>query len=1704
MQERKQKRLAMILVILFTATIIHPIFTITSERAAEWTTVVTESGGPWYVALNGSDSYDGLYPDHRLGGSHGPFLTIKKAVASTSYGDTIYIRRGDYTAPGWESGNYLLITKSGITLRNYTGEKVVIDGKSVTIPGNEGMIQLYTGSAFASNVLFYGLNFSNSSTLGVKMWCSPGVGSNDNITFSHCEFYNIPKHTILGYNPDYAPTKYIQYFNMNNCTVSKVGFESGFMGECISLGGFKNFIYEHNVLRDFTKQGLHNGAGTCNGIIQDNTFNNENLVSYKIDPAYGINDNTVHDIIVRNNLFTGNGQTAGTGAITIMPEVGEGHFCRVYNIYFYNNIFNLSTTSYESYGFKISCYSVKSLIENVYLTYNTFYIRSGISGSYPVYIVKGDDTIRGCVVANNLLITGGLGNQIYFSDLTKIQTNVTLKNNAYYYKGGTTLGIRYSGDSSEFETGSVVGDPYVVSFGHDFHLNSTSPCIDAASSSYNVSTDYDGIARHPPYDIGAFEYMATTYYVSNDGSDSNSGTSEESPWQTVLKVSNEMKPAGIISGGAIVKFKRGDVFADSYIRYLKNGTDRGHPTVLDAYGVGINPVFTGQPYGAIWLTKDVWRTNSVNNITIRNLRFENNSGNHVRFSSNSSNIIVENCFFGNRTGTIGMGMLRFSNNCHDSIIRNNTFVWYKTDAYEDGLSICGSYNILVENNTFSGITHTCVMVYGYWCLDVGYITDYIPYHAYDYVIIRNNTFNTARRATEPGYFADHTLIENNKINIWPYCNDPTNSSYQILGGSEQIFGADNTIERFNTYRGVRDSRAFSPYGEHVTPLENTAIYHNTIYSTDRINVPADYRYPGSSGYTNQGVISASIGSTNTYGIYNFSIFNNILYLPHPDNSIIARWYDAAVGTGFTNCEFKNNLFLIGDSVADQYLRFNSTNQDITYCEANSPVGNVEFSGNVAGDPEIDTNTLELNSTSDGIDAGKQLAKTTASGTNSYIPVDRAFHFWPHGTIRHLTIAGDIIFVGNDQHLEVLEVIGNTLRVNRSITYVSGEDVGLQKFYSSTPDIGAYEFAETSTGSYLIFPKNDTVGICRQPKIRMWINGTAIKTNWYSSPNDITYTRVQKNTTSGNNILQWNYTGAASRGQAYFWKVTIDNGTSNVTKKYFFSTKSTAISGSINGKFSSLEWDTSNGQYPTTIRLGNSSYYLVAARGNSNYLRLYSLQVNSGTGAIQLIDVSIGDSTISYYPSLTHISGDVYAVAFEHDGDASQIRTFKAYSSNGTISDNAIDTMNLPFGFDQRIVNVAGNIYCVSTVNATGGGAERGTLYTIYIWPNGSIKNQKNDTVVFDSASASFPELITIDSNTVAVIYNSSNGAGVLKTYNISSTGDITNAAADSWAFTAGLSYKNPDIYHIVGNIYAVSYYSGGIKTVNITTNGKITKSWIGDSSLDDTYIRYPNINHVSGNIYAIAYQEGASDGTIKTINITNAGAIGSSTISTYVFGYGACVYPVITPGAGNKFLITYVGFDNDGWAASVEIRTNGSTVLMENFNIEGYSDESGHELHSMDDLNFSATITDATEIYINILTPRGATINQSIIQNHSLVAGSYWCNRNFSNGRNNMQSGYGWPSTSCGNGTYYVYLFAKNGNSALKSSTDFFIICPTSDTNMDRITNFMDLTSITGSHWGEEGSNRFISMDANGDGRINFNDLTFITGPKNWGWLNTA
>jgi hypothetical protein len=358
-----------------------------------------------------------------------------------------------------------------------------------------------------------------------------------------------------------------------------------------------------------------------------------------------------------------------------------------------------------------------------------------------------------------------------------------------------------------------------------------------------------------------------------------------------------------------------------------------------------------------------------------------------------------------------------------------------------------------------------------------------------------------------------------------------------------------------------------------------------------------------------------------------------------------------------------------------------------------------------------------------------------------------------------------------------------------------------------------------------------------------------------------------------------------------------------------------------------EWDTDTGRFMDAIRLGTSEYYLIAYQGESSdgYLRTIRVSNNKGTIQQSLIDTWEHDDTDGGYDSIMHVADDVYAITYR---DATRVTVFTVNvdDANGDITNSAIDTQLLTYsGYECNMVHVNDNIYAVAYRNTS----TVGWIETISIDSSGNIGNNVIDSLKFNGTNGYFPKMIMIDSDTVAIVYQGSSTDGYLRTYNISSIGDITNTRADEWRFDGGTTGNGgtPNIIHINGNVYAIAYEDydgdGQIKTLTIDNTGKITKSWIDTLEFDTADAGYQSFFHAANNVYGVSYQGTSADGYLCTITIDNDGTISNTIIDSLEFDIVDNVwYATVIPVFSDYFLIVYETTGNDGMSRTVEINTD--------------------------------------------------------------------------------------------------------------------------------------------------------------------------------------
>lgn len=291
------------------------------------------------------------------------------------------------------------------------------------------------------------------------------------------------------------------------------------------------------------------------------------------------------------------------------------------------------------------------------------------------------------------------------------------------------------------------------------------------------------------------------------------------------------------------------------------------------------------------------------------------------------------------------------------------------------------------------------------------------------------------------------------------------------------------------------------------------------------------------------------------------------------------------------------------------------------------------------------------------------------------------------------------------------------------------------------------------------------------------------------------------------------------------------------------------------------------------------------------------------------------------PKIIHISGNIYAIAYQGYGNDGWLITVPI-ADDGTIG--AVidsfewDTVN---GAHPWIIHIAGNVYAIAY---TGPGSN-GSLKTLIIQPDGTI-GAVIATFVFDAGTSIIePMIIHISGTTYAIVYGGPDNDGWLKTVTINDNGTIGGVINFLEFDPTHGTY--PHILHIAGTVYAIAYCAGlfgpgNLITLPIANDGTIG-GIINTFEFEAGNARTPFLFHVKSNVYAIAYQGPAYDGWLKTITVANDGTIGA-VINSLEFDSGYAADPWITPIAGNIYLITYGGPDSDGWMKTVNIQDDGT------------------------------------------------------------------------------------------------------------------------------------------------------------------------------------
>ena len=475
------------------------------------------NGPTWHISTTGSDITGS-------GSEQYPFATIQHGINATANTDTVLVQPGTYVENIDYNGKLITVGSLFLTTLDTTFiSSTVIDGNSsgsvVTFNNSEdstavlygftiingssswgGGINCYSSSPILTNVTITG----NSAYKGGGIYCQNSSPSLDNVTISnnsadwggggiYCYNYSSPnlQNVIITGNSATYDGGGISCSDNSSPSLDNVTISNN------SASSYGGGIY----CDDSSSPSLQNITISGNSA----TSNGGGIYCYCSSPS-------LENVIIIGNSAVengGGGISCGNSSQNLMKVTISGNSAR--------------------YGGGISCRGSSPNLENVTISNNS-------ADSWGGGIFCSDNSSPGL---ENVTISGNsagsYGGGIYCHYSTPVLINSILWNDSpeeiYISSGSVTA--TYSDIQGGFTgTGNIDSDPLFIDAGSgDYHLQSTSPCIDAGDPASPL--DPDGTIA----DMGAYyfhhEYNGPIWHISTTGSDLTGNGSEQLPFATI-------------------------------------------------------------------------------------------------------------------------------------------------------------------------------------------------------------------------------------------------------------------------------------------------------------------------------------------------------------------------------------------------------------------------------------------------------------------------------------------------------------------------------------------------------------------------------------------------------------------------------------------------------------------------------------------------------------------------------------------------------------------------------------------------------------------------------------------------------------------------------------------------------------------------------------------------------------------------------------------------------------------------------------------------------------------------------------------------------------------------------------------------------------------------------------------------------------------
>jgi len=261
------------------------------------------------------------------------------------------------------------------------------------------------------------------------------------------------------------------------------------------------------------------GAPSANNIMTQSTTSYIEVLKCRVHNApVGASSAYGFYIAGHNHLFDGNTVYNNTGSAFCLYHSGSSdvHDNIVRNNLIYGNAYDDGARNNDNAALLLASGDNNQAYNNIlYGNGNINHANAGGGGGGGLGVSYG---CTNCKIYNNTIYGNvGIGLSITNSPNTDMKNNIIFGNGInrivdWGGSAGSTSTTNLCGDNTGMSCILTTNLKFVNAASNDFHLQASSPTIDAGTTVSVVTTDFDGVSRPQgsAYDIGAYEYKGTT------------------------------------------------------------------------------------------------------------------------------------------------------------------------------------------------------------------------------------------------------------------------------------------------------------------------------------------------------------------------------------------------------------------------------------------------------------------------------------------------------------------------------------------------------------------------------------------------------------------------------------------------------------------------------------------------------------------------------------------------------------------------------------------------------------------------------------------------------------------------------------------------------------------------------------------------------------------------------------------------------------------------------------------------------------------------------------------------------------------------------------------------------------------------------------------------------------------------------------------